>query len=117
MVARQRREGGRQKAEGGRWKAEGGRRKAEGGRQKAEGGSGRQGIRLTIMARPCEGRHRTRRKTKKVDCVDAAGIVPRLLVQQKPTVSLQVDARRDLLYCEALNASLSYDKRMCATLP
>ena len=55
-------------------------------------------------------------KQKNVDCVAAAGVIPRLLVQQKPTLSLQVDARCDLLDCEAFNASLSYVKRMCIAI-
>ena len=49
-----------------------------------------------------------RRKTKDVYCVAAAGVVPRPLVQHKPTVSLQVDACRYFLDFEAFNASLLY---------
>ena len=44
---------------------------------------------------------------KKVDFVATEGVVPRPLVQQKPTLSLQVFARHDFLDCEAFNASLS----------
>ena len=46
------------------------------------------------------------RETKKVDYVATAGFVPRLLVQQKPTLYLQVSARRYLLDCNMFNASL-----------
>ena len=58
-----------------------------------------------------------RRKTKKVDCVDAVGVVPLPLVRQKPTVSLQVDARSDFINVEVYNASLSYIKPLCVALP
>ena len=46
-------------------------------------------------------------KNKCGDFVATAGVVPRPLVRQKPTLSLQVSARCDLLDCEAFNASLS----------
>ena len=46
----------------------------------------------------------------------AAGVVPLPLVGQKPTVYLQINARRDLLDFEAYNTSLSYVKRLCAAL-
>ena len=46
----------------------------------------------------------------------AADVIPLPLVQHKPTVSLQVDTRRDFLDCEAYNASLLYVKRLCAAL-
>ena len=58
-----------------------------------------------------------REKQKKVYCMATAGIVPCPLVQQKPTLSLQVDARRYFLNCEAFNTSLLYFKRMCYALP
>ena len=60
------------------------------------------------MARPSKGRQRTRRKTKKVDCMSTAGVVPRPLVQQKPTLSLQVIARRDLLGRAIIVSILTY---------
>ena len=56
-------------------------------------------------------------ETKKADYVSAAGVVPRPLLKQKPTLSLQVNARRDFLDCELFNASLSYVKCMCTALP
>ena len=63
------------------------------------------------------GKTADKEKNKKVDCVSAAGVVPRLLVQQKPTLYLQVDTHRDLLYFEVFNASLPYAKHICAALP
>ena len=53
------------------------------------------------------------KKQKRGDFVATAGVVPRPLVRQKPTLSLQVSTRRDLLYCEAFNASLS-TQNVCA---
>ena len=88
------------------------RRQCEGGRR-----SRRQGSQLTRMSWSSKGRQRTRRNTKNIDYVATAGVVPRPLVKQKPTVSLQFNARRVLLDCEAFNASLSYVKQLCANLP
>ena len=56
-------------------------------------------------------------KNKKIDYVAAAGVVPHRLVQQKLTVSLQVNARCDFLNCEAYNASLAYVKHLYSALP
>ena len=46
-------------------------------------------------------------KQKRYDSVATAGVATRPLIQQKPTLSLQVSARRDLIECEVFNASLS----------
>ena len=64
-----------------------------------------------------QGHTADKEKNKKVDCVSAAGVVPPLMVQQKTTMSLQFNARCDLINCEAYNSSLLYVKRMCADLP
>ena len=55
--------------------------------------------------------------TKKIDYLATAGIVPRLLVQQKPNLYIQVSARHDLINCDMFNASHSIFKRLCADLP
>ena len=47
-----------------------------------------------------------------VDCVVTAGFLPRLLVQQKPTLYLQVSAPRDFLDCDMFNASHSSFRRL-----
>ena len=47
------------------------------------------------------------RETKKVDCVATAGVVPRLLVQQKPTLYIRVITRCDCIDCEVFNTSHS----------
>ena len=47
------------------------------------------------------------KKQKRDDFVATAGVVPLQMVLQKPTLSLQVSARRNLLDYEAFNASLS----------
>ena len=54
---------------------------------------------------------------KNVDYVAAEGVVPFLMVQYKPTMSIQVDAGRYFLDCEAYNASLLYVKGLCNALP
>ena len=53
------------------------------------------------------------KEKKKVDFVATAGVVLRPLFQQKQTLSLQVSTRRDLINCEAFNASLS-TSNVCA---
>ena len=80
------------------------------------GGSRRQGIRLTKMAQPSKGRQWTSIK-KNIGCVAASGVVPCPLVWHKPTVSLQVYARHDLIHFETYIASLLYAKCLCVALP
>ena len=51
---------------------------------------------------------------ERVDCVATVGFVPRLLVKQKPTLYLQVSARRDFLDCDMFN-SHTQDSNVCDT--
>ena len=85
--------------------AEGGRRKWKKRKSTEKNGAAKQ------------GKTADKEKTENVDFVAVTGVVPHLLFQQKPTVSLQVDARPRLLNCKVFNASLFYIKRLCAALP
>ena len=61
------------------------------------------------------GKTADKEEKKRYDSVATAGIVPCPLIRQKPTLSLQVSARRDLIDCDAFNASLS-TPNICAPL-
>ena len=80
------------------WRGDGG---------KAKGRNVRQGSRLKRMARPCEGRHRKRRKNKKemISWPRQASYLSRWSYRNQPCLSRS--ARGVLLDCEAFNASLS----------